>query len=209
MEPTIIGRSSSHFTRIARIFAGELCVAHSFEVVHDLTSVDSDDYAGNPALRLPILRTSAGVWFGASNICRELGRRSTRGLRIVWPEDLNEALPANAQELTLQAMATEVTLIMAKAAGAVEDNAYLAKMRRSLLQTMAWLDAHLPETLAGLPSTRDLSYLEVTLFCLTTHLGFREVLPTKDYGNLNAFCEAFSARPSAASTPYRFDPRAS
>ena len=47
---------------------------------------------------------------------------------------------------------------------------------------------------------------EVTLFCLATHLDFREVLPTAGYANLTAFCAAFSARESAAATEYRFDP---
>jgi hypothetical protein len=68
-----------------------------------------------------------------------------------------------------------------------------------------WLDSRLPQILAGLPATRDLSYLEVTLFCLTTHLGFRDILPTAGYGNLTEFCTAFATRASAAATPYQFD----
>lgn len=206
MKPTIVGRSSSHFTRATRIFADELGVEHSFEVVRDLLSLEPRDYAGNPALKLPILRTAEGaVWFGSLPICRELARRSSRGLRLVWPEPLDQPLLANAHELTVQAMGTEVALILANAAGRAAGGADLGKMRESLSNTMAWLDGQLPEILAALPPERDLSYLEVTLFCLTTHLPFREVLATDGYRNLTGFCETFAARPSARATPFRFD----
>jgi hypothetical protein len=204
-RPTIIGRSSSHHTRITRIFAAELGVDCSFEIVRDLMSMEPADYAGNPALKLPALRTAEGVWFGALPICRELARVSPRALDIVWPEALAQPMVSNAQELTVQAMATEVGLILAKVAGEDGQSPALAKMRQSLLNTMAWLDARLPDVLAALPATRDLSYLEVTLFCLGTHLEFRDVLPTAGYANLTAFCAAFGARESATATPYQFD----
>jgi glutathione S-transferase len=203
--PRIIGRSSSHFTRTARMFALELAVDHDFKAIPNLMSSDSSDYAGNPALKLPILETSSGVWFGALNICRELSRRSTLGLRVVWPEDLDQPLPANAQEFTVQAMATEVTLIMAKVAGLPGDDAYHLKMRKSLSNTIVWLDENLPGALAALPPSRDLSFLEVTLFCLVTHLDFREILPTAGHANLTRFCQELGERASAVSTSYRFD----
>ncbi len=205
-KPTLVGRSSSHFTRTARIFAAELGVDHGFEVVRDLMSLAPGDYAGNPALKLPILRTSEGVWFGTLGICRELARRSARALDVVWPEQLAAPLLSNAQEVTVQAMATEVNLIMAKAAGSGGPLAHLEKMRESLGNSVAWLDRELPDLLAALPAGRSLSYLEVTLFCLGTHLGFREVLDTSGFGNLTRFCDAFGARPSARATGYRFDP---
>jgi hypothetical protein len=56
-----------------------------------------------------------------------------------------------------------------------------------LLDTIESLDAHLREVLAALPSQRDLSYLEVTLFCLIAHLEFRDVLPMGGNANLTAF----------------------
>src|SRR5690349_7327770 len=102
---TLVGRSSSHHTRIARIFAAELEVPCELEVVRDLMSLDPADYAGNPALKLPSLRTDEGTWFGALPICRELARRSARALTdltIVWPEHLLDPLPVNAQELTTE-----------------------------------------------------------------------------------------------------------
>jgi hypothetical protein len=201
----IVGRSSSVFTRVARIFAAELAVEHTFEIVGDLMSADSADYAGNPALRLPSLRTPSGVWFGALSICRELRRRSTLEPRIVWPEDLERPLLANAQELVSQAMASEVTFIMSRLAGVDARSPYQAKTRRSLHDSLAWLDAQLPAALAALPAARDLSYLEVSLFCLITHLTFRDVLPTSGYAQLSQFCQGFGARPSASATPYRFD----
>lgn len=204
-RPRIVGRSSSHFTRTARMFALEMEVEHDFKAIPDLMSSEPSDYAGNPGLKVPILETSRGTWFGSLNICRELSRRSKRGLRVVWPEDLDQPLPANAQEFTVQAMATEVALIMAKLAGAPGDDPHHRKMRKSLSNTMSWLDENLEGALAALPPGRDLSFLEVTLFCLTTHLDFREILPTAGYANLTRFSQELGERASAVSTSYRFD----
>lgn len=200
-QNVIVGRSSSHFTRVVRIFAHELGVEHDFEIVHDLSSRSARDYAENPALRLPILRRSGQVWFGALNICRELSRASTSRLRIVWPEELERPLLANAQELTVQAMSSEVELIMSGDA----KSSVLDKRRASLENSLLWLDEQIEAVIAALPS-RDLSYLEATLFCLTEHLSFRQVLSTQPFGRLTAFCSSFSKRPSARATPFRFDP---
>src|SRR5262245_43668927 len=74
IEPVLFGRSSSHFTRVTRIVAAELGVSYQFRVVPNLLSLDASDYGGNPALRLPVLHTEQGAWFGALNICRALER---------------------------------------------------------------------------------------------------------------------------------------
>ena len=55
----LYGRSSSHFTRIARIFAAELEVDVEFNPIRDLMSADPDDYGGHPALKMPTLITDA------------------------------------------------------------------------------------------------------------------------------------------------------
>ncbi|ADO70016.1 glutathione S-transferase N-terminal domain-containing protein [Stigmatella aurantiaca] len=205
-QPTLVGRSSSHFTRVARIFAAEMHIDYSFQIVRDLMSSDPGDYGGNPALRIPVMRTSRGVWFGALNVCRELWRQSSLKPRVVWPEQLDEPLLANAQELILQAMATEVTLIMSTLADASGANAHHAKMRTGLVNMMSWLEENAKSVLAALPPHRDLSFLEVTLFCLVTHLEFRSVLPMAPYSELKHFCQHFATRASIGETPYRFDP---
>ncbi|MBU8894009.1 glutathione S-transferase domain-containing protein [Corallococcus sp. H22C18031201] len=204
--PTLMGRSSSHFTRIVRVFAAETRTAHTLHVVRDLMSSDVKDYGGNPALRIPTWKTEQGSWFGALNICRELCRRASNPPRVVWPEDLTEPLPANAQELILQAMSTEVSLVMAKAGGASEGGAHPAKQRQSLLNMLAWLEENTPAALAALPRERDLSFLEVSLYCLVMHLEFRGVLSMAPYAALNAFCQRFGTRASIAETAFQFDP---
>ena len=204
-RPVIIGRSSSHFTRVARIFAAEMHLDYSFRVVRDLMSSDPADYGGNPALKIPSLQTPRGVWFGSLNVCRELWRQSNPRPRVVWPEDLDEPLLANAQELVLQAMSTEVSLIMGKLAGTSDSSAHHTKMQQSLVNMMSWLEGNTTSVLAALPQPRDLSYLEVTLFCLVTHLEFRGVLPTASYSELNKFCRQFATRASIGETAYRFD----
>jgi len=205
MTATIIGRSSSHFTRVTRVFAHELGVSYGFEPVLDLLSLDAAHYAGNPSLKLPILRDQAATWFGALNICRELARRASAAHRIVWPESLQQRMAANAQELVLQGMASEVTLVMETLAAPERVDSYHEKSRKGLLGCLAWLEQHLPEVLATLPEAQNPSYLEVTAFCFVTHLEWRGLVDTAQYRSLTAFAQHFAARPSALATPYAFD----
>lgn len=203
-ELTIVGRSTSHFTRVTRIFAAEARLQLAFQVVPDLRLSAQADYAGNPALRIPILRTPCGEWFGSLNICRELWRRSAEKARVVWPEELDEPLLANAQELVLQAMSTEVTLLMSRFFGE-SDGPHAAKLVQGLTNSVEWLERHVDDVLAHLPEQRDLSYLELTLYCLVRHLPFRQALSTDSYERLNAFCREYETRPSVKDTPYRVD----
>jgi glutathione S-transferase len=201
----LYGRSSSHFTRIARIFAAELELELEFTPIRDIMSLDAEEYGGNPALKLPTLESPDGRWFGSLPISRELARHSELNLDIVWPEQLEAALASNAQEMVLAAMATEVGLVLGKATGVAADNGHQAKLRASLLGTMAWLEEHAGAAISSLPVERDLSFLEVSLFCLMEHLPFREVLETDAYPRLRAFAERFARRSSAKATTYRFD----
>jgi glutathione S-transferase len=204
MTLRIVGRSSSHFTRTARVMAHECGVQCEFQAVPDLLSREATDYAANPALRLPILQTAEGPWFGTLNICRELARRAPEPTRVVWPEDLGR-LAGNAQELVLQGMATEVTMIMRRVTDPQGATAYDAKLRTSLTDSLAWLDAQLMAALASLPPERSLSLLELTCYCFVTHLDFREIADTSGYAGLQRFCQSFGARPSALATTYRMD----
>ena len=201
----LYGRSSSHFTRIPRIFAAELEVEIEFELIRDLMSTDPGHYGEHPALKMPTLQSVDGAWFGSLPICRELARHSGLNLNIVWPEDLDRPDSSNAQELVLTAMATEVGLIMGTASGVASDNAHQAKQRASLLGAMAWLEGNATRALGTLVPERDLSFLEVSLFWLVEHLEFREVLSLDAYPELRGFAQRFAARSSAKSTAFRFD----
>jgi hypothetical protein len=53
----LIGRSSSHFTRVARLFAHELEVEHDFSPVYEIASTDAGVFGDDPSLRVPSLRT--------------------------------------------------------------------------------------------------------------------------------------------------------
>lgn len=207
MSLLIHGRSSSHFTRVVRVAAHECGVSYGFRPVHDLLSLSAHDYGGNPALKLPVLETPEGTWFGALSICRELVRRSAAPLQWIWPEALNDRVAANAQELVLQGMASEVAWIMRKLAEPEAADAYFTKTRTSLLNSLEWLESHLPEALRGLQREAALGFLEVTAFCFLTHLEFRQLVDTSSYPGLRRFVEAFAQRPSARDTEYRFDPR--
>jgi glutathione S-transferase len=201
----IVGRSSSHFTRLVRIFALELGVACEFAPVYDLSSLDARDYAGNPALKLPVLRIDEVSIFGAENICRALAELAPEHPRIVWPEDVRDAQARNAQELVWHAMQAQVQLgFGTQIAKLPVDSVYFVKAATGMQNALEWLDEKVQEVIDDLPP-HDLSMLEATLFCLVEHVEFRATVSLTPYGRLTAFALAFGQRPSAQQTPYVFD----
>lgn len=206
----LIGRSSSHFTRVAAIFARELEVPYELVVVHRLLSLDSTEYQGHPALKIPALRIDGSLLFGTENICRRLVELAGRGgdASIVLPEQTKADVVRNAQELVWHAMAAQVQLVLGGlTADSRADDRFFAKGRVGLEGALGWLDEHLDQALEALPTTRRLSLLEVALFCLFEHLEFRPTVPLEPYANLRRFAAAFSTRPSSQATPFCFDPR--
>ena len=202
----IIGRRSSHFTRMSLLFAQELGVALQVVPVYDMTALAPEAYAGNPALKLPILRVGDMVLFGAQNICRAIAERSNWPARIVWPEELRDAVSRNAQELVWHGMAAQVQLVLGTAVCKLPaDNVYFTKARAGFEGALGWLETHLEQALAALPVRRDLSLLEVSLFCLLDHLSFRPTVTLQAYPALRHFTEKLAARPAARRTEYQFD----
>lgn len=204
--PQLFGRSSSHFTRLPRLFAAELRVPYQFVPIYDMTVLDAAAYADNPALKLPILRTPQGVLFGAQNICRAIAERADDRRRIIWPQDLQDTRSRNAQELVWHCMAGQVQLVFgATVANLPADNLYFVKARAGIEGALRWLDTNLQETLAALPEPRTLSMLEASLFCAIEHFRFRKTIDVERYGALLRFAAKFGERDSAASTPYMLD----
>jgi glutathione S-transferase len=202
----LIGRSSSHFTRLVAIVAHELGVPFELVPIYSLKSLEPADYGDNPALKLPTLRTGDTLVFGSENICRTLVSLAGPGSRIVFPHELDTPLARNAQELTTHAMASQVNVILASGLGGLaDDNPYLTKLTTSFRGALAWLDANLERALAELPTPRTTSLLEVGLFCLVEHMAFRPTISAEPYSQLRAFAAAFASRPSAQRTGYHFD----
>src|SRR6185312_12584081 len=203
---TLVGRSSSHFTRVARMFALDLGVSLAFRPVLDMTSLDRAAYGDNPALKVPLLIFEAGALFGTENICRELARRSGRRDQAILRGDLASRLVANAEEMILHGMQTDVTLVIQANSGANSGgDAASPKLRRSLENVLGDLNAHVDELVAALPSGRLVSFCETALYCLVTHLPWRKVLAIERYGRLAAFGARYGERASARATAYRFD----
>ena len=105
---------------------------------------------------------------------------------------------------SIVAMAAEVTLVTARLAKLAPEHPFLAKPKARIDASVLWLESELPGVLSRLPE-RTLSFLEVTAFCLATHLPFRDVRSIDDCPNLLEFSRAFGERPSAKATEYRFD----
>lgn len=200
-EVTLVGRSSSHFTRVARMFAIDLKVPFAFLPVLDMTLTDPAAYADNPALKVPVLVDAAGPLLGTENICRELARRSGLRDRAVLRGDVSDRLVVNAEELILHAMSADVSLVMSSVSGAAPP----PKLRPSLENALAYLDAHVERMVAALPGGRAVSFCETALYCAVTHLPFRKLLDPAPYARLADFCARFGARESARATKYRFD----
>jgi glutathione S-transferase len=196
----LVGRSSSHFTRTARLFALELGVPFTFQPVLDMTTLDPGNYATNPALKMPVLIDEHGPLYGTENICRELTLRTTLRARVILRGDVTDRLVANAEEMVLHGMATGVNLIMVKPGDPLPP-----KLRPSLDGALRFLEDSLDRVLALLPADRLLSFFEVSLFCLVTHLPFRKVMQLDAYPRLQAFARSYGARPHARATEYRFD----
>lgn len=202
----IIGRSSSHFTRLTLIFAHELGVPYRLVPIHDMTAADPQVYAGNPALKLPTLRRGGSLVFGAENICRALAELADASRRVVWPEELRSDVARNGHELVRHGMTAQVQLAFGTIVCELPaDNLYFTKARQGFEGALRWLDDHLATVLDELPAPRDLSLFEASLFCLVDHLSFRRTLPVEPYPALACFAESFAARPSAQRTQYRFD----
>ena len=203
----IIGRSSSHYTRLARLVAEEVGRPCRLQVVPDLGALDPEIYGGNPALKLPVLVTGEGPVFGVDNICRALAASADARHRIVWPEETRDARTRNAQELVWHGMQAQVQLAFGTSiAGLPADNIYFRKSAAGLDNSLRWLDENLAGVSADLPPDRDLSLFEASLFCLFEHVRFRNTAPTAAYPTLAAFARTFGQRPSAQRTPYAFDP---
>lgn len=207
VEPwCIVGRGGSHYTRLVRLVAEEVGRPYRLLTVADLGSLSPDDYGGNPALKLPVLRTDAGSVFGAENICRALARGGAGTCRIVWPEEMIALRARNAQELVWHGMQAQVQIAFgSQIAGLPPENIYFQKAASGLSNTLRWLDDNLSAVLSALPAPRDLSLFEATLFCLFMHIRFRGTVETRSYPALSAFARTFGERPSAQKTPYVFD----
>lgn len=207
----LVGRRSSVFTRLPLLFLEQLGLPYEFLPIMDMTQALPAVYAGNPALKLPILRNGSDTVFGALNICRVITEQAAAAgnpaaAAIVWPEALRDPLSRNAQELVWHCAAAQVQLVMGTVLGKLPaDNMFFVKARTGLAASLAWLDANLDAALRALPGSRELSVFEASLFCLIEHLVFRPTEPVAPYARLAAFAADFGKREAARRTVYRFD----
>lgn len=200
----LIGRRSSHYTRVVRILALELDLPLRLSPIMELMSRDAAVFAGNPALKLPILRVDGESVFGTGNICRVLARLAGAEHRVFWPEQADSPLLLNAHELLAHAMAAQVEVVMHEIVAKRPPDVVSLKRREGLVASLAWLDRHLDAILAALPDDR-LRCFDITLHCLLEHIPFRNPIDLGGYPALTAFSQDFAQRASAQATPYGFD----
>jgi glutathione S-transferase len=202
----LVGRRTSHFTRLPLLLAHSLGVPCPLAPIRDLRDARPDTYAGNPALKLPVLRHGSETVFGSLNICRTLAAHpaATPGALIIWPEDMHNLVARNAWELLWHGMHAQVQLAMGIAVcGLPHGNAYFEKARAGLLGVLDWLDQNLDGVLATLPEQRHISLFEAALFCLVEHLEVRPTVSITELDALHEFAATFGARDAARATAYR------
>lgn len=202
----IIGRQSSHYTRVVRMLAHELGVEHTLQPIHDLLSEDPAVFAGNPALKLPAVRIGGDVVWGSQNACRAIARSVSGGeARVAWADDARTPLLMNAHEIVAHAMAAQVEVVFHEFVAKRPPDAASRKRRASLVNCLAWLDTNLEAIRAELPPGR-IAMFELMLFALLEHLPFRNPLDLSAMPRLTGFVAAYAKRAPAQATPYRFDP---
>lgn len=207
MSPTleIIGRRSSHYTRMVRLLAEELGVAYVLRPIHDLLSEDPAVFAGNPALKLPAARLGETTVWGSLNACRLIARSAPDGeARVFWPEQAHTALLMNAHEVLAHVMAAQVEVVFHEIVSRRPADATSRKRRTSLMLCLEWLDKYLDEIHAGLPVNR-IALFDLGLYALLEHVPFRNPIDLSPMPRLVDFVAAFGERASARATPYVFD----
>ncbi len=203
--PELFGRHTSHYTRLVLIVAHELDVEYTFTPILDLMSRDAAQYGTHPGLRMPTLRVDDEYVFGATNICALMASSASAQSALIPLHRSGNTFLMNFDEILMQAMATQVTLVIANQVAKVDSrNALVDKSIAGLVGMLGWLDTNLVDYLARLPD-RSVAVAEVALFCLLEHVKYRKTAATEIYENLHRFCEAFSMRPSAQSTHYYVD----
>jgi glutathione S-transferase len=201
---TLIGRSSSHYTRVVRIAAEEIGTIYRLEPIHDFTTESPAVFGGNPALKMPVLRRDKLVVYGTLNICRTLANERGAHDLFFWPEMARSVALMNAHELLAHAMAAEVDIVMHEYVARRPADAVSRKRRKSLLNCLRWLDQNLEELRTELPPNQ-LSIFEISLYCLVTHLPFRNPTDLSGAPTLVQFERSFGERRSTQATPYQFD----
>jgi len=200
----LVGRSSSHYTRVVRVVAAELGVSYQLEPIYDFMTEEAAVFAGNPALKMPVLKRGELAVFGTLNICRTLAREEDAEKRFFWPDDARTVSLMNAHEVLAHAMAAEVEVVMHEIIARRPEDAPSRKRRQSLVNCLLWLDQNLADLRRQLPR-HQLSLFEISLYCLVAHIPFRIPMDLSGMPVLVEFEKSFGERPSAQGTPYRYD----
>jgi glutathione S-transferase len=202
----LAGRSSSHFTRLARIFAIESGCDFEFELLEDLASTNAENYSGNPSLTIPALLVDREPVLGSVNICRRFAELSGQRERYSLPEDfIGSQLLQNAHELVMTGMSAQVTIVFSTLfANIAKENGLVMKSQQRLNGLLAWLNTNWQEILAQIPQEK-LSTIEAGLFCLLEHIDFRRTEGITIGDELRKFVTNFGAKQSAKDTPFKMD----
>ncbi len=166
----------SHFSRKVRLLADALGLELELCDAGNVAEADAPIFGPNPLMKVPTLIDGEGhAVFDSDHIAAWLVRRFDPSDRFAVLTSDPDVL--NARAVMNGVMALEVELILADRTGLGTAHARFAKMRKSLLQGMAWIE----DVADVYPETP--SYLGFHLLALWEHLALYALVPL-DYPRL-------------------------
>ena len=192
----------SHFSRKVRIVLRELSLPCEESFVPDLLSSDPADFAGNPILRVPVLRDGASWVIESDQIVRHLLETHDRGNDRFSFFSMN-TVQRNALSILSAIMGAEVELLLSRRSGLVSEAGalYFGRYRSVIGHGLAWIEANG----AAVWPEAEFSYLDIALACMWDHLWYNRLGDeTGSWPWIDARTARHATRPSvAATTPER------
>ncbi len=202
MDRVLYLTPQSHFSRKVRIVLRELSVECEESFAPNLLSSDPSDFAGNPILRVPVLRDGSTWVIESDQIVRHILETYDRGNDRFSFFSMNAA-QRNALSILSAIMGAEVELLLSRRSGLVSEAGalYFGRYRSVIGHGLAWIEANG----AAVWPEAEFSYLDIALVCMWDHLRYNRLGDeTISWPWIEERTARHASRPSvAATTPER------
>ncbi len=189
----------SHFSRKVRIVLTELKLECEFIYVQNLLSTDPSKFAGNPILRVPVLKDGEHMIVESDSIVRYLLEKYESAENDRFSFFQMTSPQRNALSFISAIMGAEVELILSQRSGLPLEPMphYFQRYREVIRHCLARLEREG----AAIWPTREFSYLDIALICMWDHLGYNKLIDiAKSYSWINQQTTKHAVRESVAST---------
>lgn len=176
----------SHFSRKVRLLLDHYGLDYTFVDIGQVAEANTAMFAGNPVMKVPVLRDGETWLIESDHIAAYLARTYD-------PADRFRVLTTDANTLNMRAvlngiMAEEVKLILAERTGLdTRPHAFFAKARSAVQNGLRWLNDRGDAFNIAQPG-----YLEFHLVCLWDHLEHYSLVALHEYSRLKAAVTAIN-----------------